>query len=91
MFGEGLVIACILWYCFFVYVRTKRWKTGKLSWLFLMLYSVVRFILEYLRQDSQAEIIAGFSKSQWFFLLFFAIAVSALLWQGNVQRMKKTP
>lgn len=42
---------------------------------FLLMYSVIRFGLEYLRADSQMEIIAFLSKSQWFFLLFIAIAL----------------
>ena len=42
---------------------------------FLLFYSVVRFVFEYVRADSQMEIIGGMSKSQWFFVVVVVIAI----------------
>ncbi|MBP7062398.1 prolipoprotein diacylglyceryl transferase [Patescibacteria group bacterium] len=49
--------------------KTNTVKSGQIVGTFLLLYSTIRFLLEYLRQDSQAEFIAYFSKSQYFFIL----------------------
>ena len=35
----------------------------------------MRFIFEYVRADSQMEIIRGMSKSQWFFVVFIVVAI----------------
>lgn len=75
MIFEGLMIASILWVCFFRYRVSKKRSAWQLSALFLGLYSVVRFVFEYLRQDSQAEFVGMLTKSQWFFTLFFVFAV----------------
>ena len=42
---------------------------------FLLFYSVVRFVFEYVRADSQMEIIGSMSKSQWFFVVFIVITI----------------
>ena len=42
---------------------------------FLLFYSVVRFVFEYVRVDSQMEIIGFMSKSQWFFVVFIVVAI----------------
>ncbi len=51
-------------------IRHKKRKIWKLSMCFLLRYSLVRFLLEYLRNDSQSEFIWWFSKSQRVFLCF---------------------
>lgn len=59
----------------------KKWfyKIWYITWIFLVWYSVVRFFLEYLRMDSQSEIIFYLSKSQWFFVCFFILWLFFLL------------
>jgi phosphatidylglycerol:prolipoprotein diacylglycerol transferase len=59
-------------------IKTKIFKPGFLVWFFLVRYSTIRFILEYLRQDSQYEFIGLLSKSQWFFVIFFLFWVYLL-------------
>ena len=57
------------------YLKTKKIKIWILSTNFLLYYSIIRFLLEYLRADSQLEFIWFFTKSQWFFILFILIAI----------------
>jgi len=83
MMFEWLVLAIVLRICFFRYWRDKKWAAWQLSAIFLWLYSVVRFMLEYLRQDSQAEFVGAFTKSQWFFVGFMVVAVVVFVVQGR--------
>ena len=75
MIFEWGMIALVLWILFFKKVLTKKRSSWQLSMVFLGLYSGVRFMLEYVRQDSQAEFVGRFTKSQWFFVIFFVVAV----------------
>ena len=75
MIFEWGMIALILRVLFFKKVLTKKRSAWQLSMVFLGLYSGVRFMLEYVRQDSQAEFVGRFTKSQWFFVIFFVVAV----------------
>ncbi len=59
--------------------KTKHIKPWFLVSIFLIRYSLVRFLLEYIRQDSQSEFIWRFSKSQRFFLWFFALGLVLLI------------
>lgn len=54
-------------------IKQQKRKMWKISMIFLLRYSIVRFILEYLRQDSQSEFIWPFTKSQRFFIAFTTI------------------
>jgi len=54
-------------------IRTKKINPGLITWIFLINYSFWRFLFEYLRQDSSSEFIWMFSKSQYFFIMFFLI------------------
>jgi prolipoprotein diacylglyceryltransferase len=75
MMFEGLLLATVLWICFFRRRVSKKWSAWQLSAVFLGGYSLVRFMLEYLRQDSQAEFVWWFTKSQWFFVVFVIISI----------------
>ena len=75
MIFEWGMIALVLRVLFFKKVLTKKRSSWQLSMVFLGLYSGVRFMLEYVRQDSQAEFVGRFTKSQWFFVIFFVVAV----------------
>lgn len=74
MILEGMLIFGVQLFIFFSQIKKKKWKIWLLSVNFLLLYSVIRFWLEYLRADSQMEIVGVFSKSQRFFLVFVMIA-----------------
>ena len=72
---EGLMIALLIRYFFFRFRVPKRFVAWQLSAIWLGCYSLVRFSLEYLRQDSQMEVIWYFSKSQYIFIVFIIISV----------------
>jgi len=79
MFFEWLVLFSVMIFWFLFLQKRKILKPWFLVWLFLSIYSLFRFILEYFRQDSQYEFIGIFSKSQWFFIIFFVIWISFLV------------
>lgn len=85
MIFEWLLLSALLWVCFFRNVVTKKRNSWQLSAIFLFGYSLVRFGLEYLRQDSQSEFVGFFTKSQWFFVVFMMVAVVMFV----VQKKKK--
>ena len=70
---EWILLFICLIIIFLKQVRQKKRKIWKISIIFLFRYSLVRFFLEYLRQDSQAEFIWSFTKSQRFFIVFIII------------------
>lgn len=75
MLFEWVLLMIIL--CYFSINKTKSglWKSWQLSMVFLWMYSLIRFLLEYLRQDSQEEFMWFFTISQRFFIVFFVIAI----------------
>lgn len=79
MVFEWLVLFFIMFSWFLVLQKKKIIKPWFLVWFFLTFYSLFRFLLEYLRQDSQYEFVGFFSKSQWFFCFFFLIWISFLI------------
>ncbi len=75
MIFEGFFLSVVLWILFFKYFISKRRSSWQLSAVFLFWYSLIRFVLEFVRQDSQMEIIGLFSKSQYFFIMFMIFAI----------------
>ena len=75
MIFEGLLIFCVQGAIFLRQIRKKQRKVWLLATNFLLMYSGVRFVLEYLRADSQMEIIGFLSKSQRFFVVFVVIGL----------------
>lgn len=78
-FFEWFVILVVSSSMFFYFIKRKYWKPWFISAFFLMFYSFVRFVLEYIRMDSQSEYISLFTKSQWFFLLFFLVWICFMI------------
>lgn len=71
----SIIFEWILLFITWMIIFTKQIKNNKRKiwkiWVFYLLwYSIIRFLLEYLRQDSQSEFIWPFSKSQRFFVIF---------------------
>jgi prolipoprotein diacylglyceryltransferase len=58
--------------------RAGKRKPWLISVTFIILYSVIRFLLEYLRQDSQSEHIWPLTTTQWFMILFLGFGFA--LW-----------
>ncbi len=77
--SEWLLLLIIGQYLLHRQKTTNKIIPGIITATFLTWYSIIRFVLEYLRQDSQAEFIAYFSKSQYFFLVFGIVGLMRLL------------
>lgn len=77
-FFEWLVMLIICGSMMIVSIRRNRWQPGKISAMFMIWYSVIRFFLEYLRVDSQSEFIRIFTRSQYFFIFFMMIGLYLL-------------
>ena len=67
-------------------IKNDKRKIWKISMIFLLRYSIVRFIFEYVRQDSQAEFIWPFSKSQRFFVIFIVAGISISIYLSRFQK-----
>lgn len=72
--GSNFLIAIIL----FLYARHAK-KPGNVSVLYLMMYSVVRFIMEFVRGDVARGILLGLSTSQWVSLAFLPLGLWFML------------
>jgi prolipoprotein diacylglyceryltransferase len=72
-FFEWILLFIWSWFVLYLFFKKKSWTIGLLSSLFLSWYSLIRFLLEYLRMDSQGEFVWFFTKSQRFFLFFFFV------------------
>ena len=84
---EGLMIALLIRYLFIRYRIPKKLTPWQLSAIWLGCYSLVRFFLEYLRQDSQLEVVWYFSKSQYVFIVFIIISVVFLTYpRSHIQQ-----
>ena len=67
---EWILLFFTLITIFFKQIKQHKRKIWEISIIFLLRYSIIRFLLEYLRQDSQSEFVWLFSKSQRFFVIF---------------------
>lgn len=72
-FFEWFIVFVVSLVVLFSSINKNKRKTGFLSSFFIVWYSFVRFFLEYFRMDSQSEYISFFTKSQWFFVVFFLV------------------
>ena len=64
----------VLWY----FKKKRVWHVWLSVGIFFVWYSLIRFLFEYIRADSQLEFIGWFTKSQWFFVLFFLMWIAFL-------------
>lgn len=83
---EWILLFTSLILIFIKEVWDKKRKKWKISMVFLLRYSIVRFLLEYIRQDSQFEFIWPFTKSQRFFLIFIILWI---IWTTFIAHSKK--
>jgi len=84
-FFEGFVLLLITLSIIRTRVKTKKVQPGKIVGTFLIGYSFVRFLLEYVRADSQLEFHGRFSVSQRFFLGFFLLGIGVLLFRKKIK------
>lgn len=88
LFMEGILLFCVTW---FVKSRTKT--DGVITMVFLLGYSLARFIVEFFRQpDSQLGYLAfGWSMGQWLsVVMFIASAIAAYYFIRNSAAQAKS-
>ncbi len=73
MFFEWLVLFFVILLVALKQLKNKKIKIWLNSSVFLIFYSLFRFFIEYLRVDSQSQIIWMFTTSQWIFLWSFVL------------------
>ena len=76
---EGILIFILNLGSFLKQYITKKITPGRITVTFILLYSVIRFFLEYLRQDSQSQFFWPFSTTQRCMVLFFLFGIG--LWK----------
>ena len=67
---EWILLFITLIIIFIKQIKNDKRKIWKIWVIFLLRYSIIRFLFEYLRQDSQSEFIWPFTRSQRFFIIF---------------------
>lgn len=60
-------------------LRKKPLKKGMLFTLYILMYSVMRFTLEFFRGDTFRGFLIGLSTSQWISIILFVIAVISVI------------
>ena len=76
---EGIVLFLIILFVSLKQIKKEKIKIWLNSSVFLIFYSIFRFFIEYLRVDSQSQIVWIFTTSQWLFLSLFIIWSLALI------------
>ena len=91
---EWILLFITLIIIFVKQIKKDKRKIWKIWVIFLLRYSIIRFLFEYIRQDSQSEFIWPFTRSQRFFVIF--IIVGIILWiclnrhpKENLENKKK--
>lgn len=69
------VVNLILFVCLYFYVRKGRRKDGSALGIYLIVYSIMRFLLEFVRGDMIRGGIVGLSTSQWISILLLPLGI----------------
>ncbi|MEI6426381.1 MAG: prolipoprotein diacylglyceryl transferase [Candidatus Absconditabacteria bacterium] len=86
---EGAILLIIL-VCLSSFLLKKKTRLpGLLVGIFFVWYSVIRFLLEYRRSDSQLEFIGMLTKSQWFFVCFAFLGGVFLIFRKRIFAIKR--
>ena len=80
--GLNLLIFLLIFYLF-----KKSKMTDKLIFVYMLVYPVVRFTLEFFRGDAIRGFLFGLSTSQWISILLFVTAIIGL----SVSHFRKKP
>ena len=70
---EWLVLFLIMFFVSLSQIKKRKIKIWLNSSVFLFFYSLFRFFIEYLRVDSQSQIVGWLTTSQWLFLCPFLL------------------
>lgn len=82
---EWIVLFLLIFFVSFKQIKKKNIKVWLNSSVFLIFYSLFRFFIEYLRVDSQSQMIWIFTTSQRLFLCLFIIWFVLLIYFGNLR------
>lgn len=76
--------ACnLLIFLFILYLYNKDKMRNKLIYVYMLIYPVVRFIIEFFRGDEYRGFLFGLSTSQWISIILFVFAVIMLIVKRN--------
>jgi len=68
---KNLVIFAVLWF-----IKDKKLKKGIIFWSFILMYSTLRFFIEFFRfPDEQIGFILGLTMGQWLNIVMFAVGI----------------
>jgi len=81
---EWIVLFLLIFFVSFKQIKKKNIKVWLNSSVFLIFYSLFRFFIEYLRVDSQSQIVWTFTTSQRLFLCLFIIWFVWIIYFGNL-------
>lgn len=84
---ESLLNLAIFFVIFYLFKKKKC--EGKLLFIYFILYSIVRFLNEFLRGDSIRGFVLGLSTSQFISIFVFVFGVAGLIF-SNFKRDKKS-
>ena len=92
---EWILLFITLIIIFIKEIKSDKRKIWKIWVIFLLRYSIIRFLFEYLRQDSQSEFIWPFTRSQRFFIIFIIIWIILIICTNhfpkeNLENKKKS-
>jgi phosphatidylglycerol:prolipoprotein diacylglycerol transferase len=79
IFFEWIVLFLLIFFVSKWQIKRKEIKIWLNSSIFLIFYSLFRFLIEYLRVDSQSQIIWKFTISQRLFLTLFIVGIGLLI------------
>lgn len=69
--AKNLLIFGVLWW-----LKDKKLKKGVMFWSFVLMYSALRFFIEFVREpDSQIGFILGLTMGQWLCMIMFGVGV----------------
>ena len=72
---EWVILFLIMLFVSLKQIKKKNIKIWLNSSVFLFFYSLFRFFIEYLRVDSQSQIVGWLTTSQWLFLCLFIVGI----------------
>lgn len=79
IFFEWIILFLLIFFVSKWQIKRKEIKIWLNSSIFLIFYSLFRFLIEYLRVDSQSQIIWKFTISQRLFLTLFIVGIGLLI------------
>ena len=80
---EWLLIFIVILPIFVKSIKKCEIKPYLLLWIFFVMYSFARFMIEYLRIDSQSQYLLCFTKSQRIFIAVFVVWVLMLIFSNR--------